>query len=159
MQSRPHATDRPAPTNLAIRLATAGVGVPVILALVFVAPPWAFFLLTLGAGLVGVRELLAMTHPNDGVAQAIGTAVAAASSVAIYLGYADPRVPLTVVLVVPMLGPLVTLVRLGAIETAALRACALGFAPLFVALPLTALALMRRIWPDAGSGLVLLSLG
>jgi phosphatidate cytidylyltransferase len=146
-------------TNLAIRLATAGVAVPVILALVFVAPPWGFYLLVLGASLVGVRELLAMTHPNDGISQGIGTLIAAGASVAVYLGYGDYRVPLTVLLVVPQIGPLVTLMRLGAIETAALRACALGFAPLFVALPLTGLALMRRIWPDAGSGLVLLTLG
>jgi phosphatidate cytidylyltransferase len=145
--------------NLAIRLATAGVGVPVILTLVFIAPPWAFYLLTLAASLVGVRELLAMTHPQDRVAQAFGVVVAAASSVAMYTGYGDARVILTVVLVVPLLGPLVTLVRLGAIETAAFRACALGFGPLFVALPLTVLAAMRLAWPEAGSGLVLLSLG
>lgn len=145
--------------NLAIRLATAGVGVPVILALVYVAPPWAFYLLALAAALVGVGELLAMTHPNNRIAQGIGIAVAAAASVAVYSGYRDMRVVLTVLLVVPILGPLVTLVRLGAIETAALRACALSFGPLFVALPLTVLAAMRRAWPDSGSGLVLLSLG
>jgi phosphatidate cytidylyltransferase len=148
-----------APTNLAMRLATAGVGVPIILYLVFLGPPWAFFVLTLGAGLVGVQELLAMTHAGDKVSQGIGVAISAAASVAVYLGCHDARIILTVLLVVPLLGPLVTLVRLGAIETAALRACALGFAPLFVALPLTALGLIRRLWPDAGSGLALLSLG
>ncbi len=142
-----------------MRLATAGVGVPVILALVFVAPPWAFYVLALAAALVGVRELLAMTHPTDRIAQGIGVAVSAVSSLAIYTSYRDARVVLTVLLVVPLLGPLVTLARLGAIETAALRACALGFAPLFVAVPLTVLAAMRRLWPEAGSGLVLLSLG
>jgi phosphatidate cytidylyltransferase len=145
--------------NLAIRLATAGVGVPLILALIFVAPPWAFYLFALAAALVGVGELLAMTHPNDRITQGIGIAVAAAASLAVYVGYRDLRVVLTVLLVVPILGPLVTLLRLGAIETAALRACALSFGPLSVALPLTALAMMRRAWPAAGSGLVLLSLG
>jgi phosphatidate cytidylyltransferase len=64
-----------------------------------------------------------------------------------------------------MIGPLFTLVRLGKIETAALRACALGLAPLFVAVPLTLLALMRRTmahagaFGDVGSGVVLLCLG
>jgi phosphatidate cytidylyltransferase len=148
-----------APTNLAMRLATAGVGVPIILYLVFLGPPWAFFVLTLAAGLVGVQELLGMTHPGDKVSQGIGVAIAAGASVAVYFGCRDVRIVLTVLLVVPLLGPLVTLVRLGSIETAALRACALGFAPLFVALPLAVLAAMRRLWPDAGSGLVLLSLG
>ena len=39
------------------------------------------------------------------------------------------------------------------IETAALRACALGFGPLFVAVPLTLLALMRKTLGGRGLGL------
>ena len=64
----------------------------------------------------------------------------------------------TLLVVVPLVGPLFTLVRLGAIETAALRACALGFGPLFVAVPLTLLALMRRDLGRDGPGLVVLAL-
>lgn len=60
---------------------------------------------------------------------------------------------------VPMVGPVFTLARLGKIETAALRACALGFGPLFVVVPLTILALMRRTLGDAGPGVVFLCLG
>src|SRR5580704_15751661 len=114
-------------SNLALRLATAAVGVPVILALVFPAPPWAFYALVLGASLVGVRELYAMTHPRDSFAQAVGLAVSASSSVALYMFPDEPRVLLTILVAVPLLGPLVTLARLGAIETAALRASAFGF--------------------------------
>ncbi len=83
-----------------------------------------------------------MTHPHDRVAQAIGIR-ARDGGLAGRLQRIQrrPRHPLTVVLlVVPLLGPLVTLLRLGAIETAALRACALGFGPLFVTVPMTVLA-------------------
>jgi hypothetical protein len=36
-----------------MRLATAAVGVPIILSLLYIAPPWAFYLLVLPAALVG----------------------------------------------------------------------------------------------------------
>src|SRR5579859_1569483 len=133
-----------APSNLALRIATAAVGVPVILALLYLAPAWAFYLLVLAASLIGVRELFAMTHPGDPVAQFLGLAVSVATSLAVYAFPADARVLLTVLVVVPALGPVITLARLGAVETAALRACALGFGPLFVVVPLTLLAVMKK---------------
>jgi phosphatidate cytidylyltransferase len=154
-----------AASNLAIRLATAGVMVPVILGLLYVAPPWAFYLLVLVVALVGSRELFLMTHPGDAVSQGVGILVSGLASLAVYIAGDDPRVPLTLLVVVPLFGPLFTLVRLGKIETAALRACALGFGPLFVAVPLTLLAYMRRMQAQpgvlgpVGSNLVLLCLG
>jgi phosphatidate cytidylyltransferase len=152
------ALDRP-PSNLAIRLATAAVMVPVILGLLYLAPPWAFYLLVVAVALVGMRELFGMTHPGDKTSQGVGVAVSAAASVAIYLYGEDPRVVATVLVAVPLFGPLFTLARLGAIETAAFRACALGFGPLYIVVPLTLLALMRRTLGDVGSNVVLLCLG
>jgi phosphatidate cytidylyltransferase len=147
-------------SNLAIRLATAAVCVPIILGLLYRAPPWAFYLLVVAVALVGVRELLSMTHPGDAAAQAVGVVVSAAASVAIFLRGEDARTLVTVLVAVPMVGPLFTLIRLGPIETAALRVCGLGFGPLFVAVPLTLLALMRRtLGDDLGPGVVLLCLG
>ncbi len=146
-------------SNLALRLATAAVGVPVIIALLYLAPPWAFYALVLLVALVGVYELLGMTHPHDRVGRGIGVFIALGSSLAVYAYPDDPRVLLAVLVVVPVAGPLVTLVRLGALETAALRACALGFAPLFVAVPLTLLAVMRVSYGYAGAGAALLALG
>jgi phosphatidate cytidylyltransferase len=156
--------------NLVMRIATAAVGVPVILALIFVAPPWAFYLLVIAASLVGASELFAMTHAGDPLAQGVGVVVSAAASIAVYFFPQDARVLATVLFAVPAFGPLFTLARLGAvagegprnnngIATAALRLCAMGFGPLFVAVPLTLLAVMRKLWPDAGSGYVVLSLG
>jgi phosphatidate cytidylyltransferase len=150
----------PGASNLAIRLATAAVCVPIILGLLYRAPPWAFYLLVVTVALIGVRELLSMTHPGDGVAQAVGVVVSAAASAAIFLQGDDARTLATVLVAVPLVGPLFTLIRLGSIETAALRACALGVAPLFVAVPLTLLALMRRtLGVGTGPGVVLLCLG
>jgi phosphatidate cytidylyltransferase len=146
-------------SNLVIRLATAAVAVPVILGLLYVAPPWAFYLLVLPVALVGVRELFTMTHPDDALSQAVGVVVSACASLAVYLHGDDARTLATVLVAVPMVGPVFTLVRLGKVETAALRACALSFGPLFVVVPLTLLALMRRTMGDVGSGVVFLCLG
>lgn len=148
-----------AASNLALRFATAAVGVPVILALIYVAPPWAFYLLVLGAALVGEQELFAMSHPGDRVSQAVGVIVSAGASLAVYFGGGDPRVLVTVLVAVPAFAPLFTLVRLGPIESAALRVFAMGFGPLFIAVPLTLLALMRKTFGADGSGFVVLSLG
>ncbi|MGO9834293.1 MAG: phosphatidate cytidylyltransferase [Polyangiaceae bacterium] len=147
-----------AASNLALRLATAAVAVPIILAFVFIAPPWAFYLFVLPISLVGVREFFGMTHPGDRIAQTIGVLLSAAASLAVYFRHDDPRTLVTVLVVVPLVGPLFTLVRLGALDTAALRACALGFGPLFM-LPLTLLAVLRSELGATGSGLVLLALG
>jgi phosphatidate cytidylyltransferase len=146
-------------SNLVLRFATAAVGIPVILLLLYPAPPWAFYLLVLAASLIGARELFAMTHSDDVPAQWAGVVVSAVTSLAVYLFPADSRVILTVVIAVPAIGPVVTLARIGTIETAALRACALGFGPLFVVVPLTLLAVMKKTLGEAGPGSVVLALG
>jgi phosphatidate cytidylyltransferase len=146
-------------SNLAVRLATAAVAVPIILGLLYLAPPWAFFVLVLAAALTGAHELIAMTHPKDRLAQGVGVLLSAATSLALYLGCDDPRWLIAILVVVPITGPLFTLLRLQPIETAALRACTMGFVPLFVVAPLTLLAVLRRQWLDIGSGAVLLALG
>jgi len=146
-------------SNLALRLATAAVGVPVIIALLYLAPAWAFYALVFPVALVGVYELLGMTHPDDAGGRVIGVAIAALASLAVYAFPNDPRVLFTVLTLVPVAAPIITLGRLGAMETAALRACGLGFAPLFVALPLTLLAVLRASYGYAGAGAALLALG
>jgi phosphatidate cytidylyltransferase len=138
-----------------IRIATAIIGVPAILALIYVAPPAGFYALTLVAGLIGTWELLGMTHAGDTGSRVLGVLVSAAVSLAIYFGGHDPRVAMTALIAVPLAGPLLTLFRLGDVRTAALRACAMGFAPLFAGLPLTLLALMRRDLPMGGHYVIL----
>ncbi len=141
--------------NLLSRLATAVVAVPLILWLLFVAPPWGFFILIFVAGLVGCLELFAMTHPGDRVSQTFGTVLSAAASLAVYKYTSDPRVLMTVLVTIPVLAPLLTLARLGDMPTAALRACAMGFGPFFAAIPLTLLAVIQR---DFAPGYALLAM-
>jgi phosphatidate cytidylyltransferase len=148
-----------APSNLTLRLGTAAVMVPIILGLLFLAPAWAFFVLVFPVSLVGVRELFVMTHPDDAVARTVGVVVSAVAGAAVYFWGEDPRVLVTVLAIVPLTGPLVTLIRIGNIDSAALRSIALGFGPLFVVIPLMLLTLMRRILGPLGAGTVLLTLG
>jgi phosphatidate cytidylyltransferase len=147
-----------APSNLAIRLLTAAFAVPAILALLYYGPPGAFYALAFPAAMIGCAELFAMTHPGDRVSQAIGVLISAVTSAVVYVFTSDPRVLVTVLLVVPLLGPMVTLARLGDMGTAAFRSCALSFGPFFVAVPITLLAAMRRDLGDEGPGYVVMVL-
>jgi phosphatidate cytidylyltransferase len=146
------------PSNLTVRLATAAVCVPLILWLLYRGPAWGFFALVFPAVLIGTWELFGMTHPTDRVAQIIGVVLSAIASAAMWWGEHDPRVVITVLVAVPLLGPFVTLLRLGAIETAALRAFAMGFGPLFVAVPLTMLALLRRDMESDGASYAVMTM-
>src|SRR5215472_6996286 len=114
------------PSNLAVRLSTAFVGIPVILSLLYLAPPWAFYLLVLGVALVGVRELFGMTHQRDPISQAVGVVVSAAASLAVYLRSDDPDTILGVAVTVPLVALLFTVARPGVVETAGPRAYALA---------------------------------
>ncbi|HEX7666657.1 MAG TPA: phosphatidate cytidylyltransferase [Polyangiaceae bacterium] len=140
-------------SNLVVRVATAAVGAPAILALLYYGPAWGFFCLTLVVGLIGAWEFFGMTHPEDATSRICGVLFSAIAATAVYFG--DHRVVVTVLAVMPLLGPLFTLVRLGDIKTAALRACAMSTVPLFAAVPLSWLAILRR---DDGPGWVVMTI-
>lgn len=146
-------------SNLAARLATAFVGVPVILSLLYLAPPWAFYLLVLAVALVGVRELFVMTHQGDRIAQAFGVFVSAAASLTLYLRADDASAVLCVTVAVPLGALLFTVARPGDVETAGSRVFALGTGPLLIVVPLTLLGVMRRAMEATGANAVLLALG
>jgi phosphatidate cytidylyltransferase len=146
------------PSNLTLRLATAAVCVPVILLLLYRGPAWGFYLLVFPAVIVGTWEFFSMTHAGDRVAQGIGVALGAITSLTIYTLSHDARAMVTLLVALPLAGPLVTLLRLGSIESAALRAFAMGFGPLFVAVPLTLLALLRSDMGSDGASYVVMTL-
>src|SRR3954468_16580215 len=91
--------------NLAVRLLTAAVGAPLIIALLYKGPPWGFYLLVLPATLIGAWELFNMTHAGDRLSQAMGVGMTAAASLALYLADGDTRVLATMIVVVPLAGP------------------------------------------------------
>src|ERR1700690_4517313 len=92
------------PSNLALRLATAAVGVPIILGTNYFAPPLAFYIIVLGAALVGAQELFAMTHQHDRVSQWAGILLSAAASVIVFVRYDAPDALLAVLVGVPLCG-------------------------------------------------------
>jgi len=141
-------TEKKAPSNLFVRLATAVVAVPLILLLLYRGPAWGFYLLAFPAALIGSQELFAMTHEGDRISQLIGVAMSAGVSLALYFLGTDIRVVLAIIAIVPVAGPLITLARLGDIKTAAIRSMAMGMGPIYVAAPLTWLAIVRRDVPN-----------
>ncbi len=96
-------------SNLAVRLATAAVGAPAILALLYKGPPWGFYLLVLPATLIGAWELFNMTHPADRASQVLGVLATAAVSAAVYFADGDVRILATLLAVAPLAGPLLGL--------------------------------------------------
>jgi phosphatidate cytidylyltransferase len=147
-----------AASNLALRLLTAAAVVPPLLLLMFWGPAWGFFALVLLVAALGALELFRMTHPRDAVAQGIGVASTVAVALSVYLFPRDPRVLISVLLVVPVVGVLLPLARLGDIATAGLRVMAGAAGPLYIGVPLAALALLRRDLGSSGPGWVLLTL-
>ncbi len=145
--------------NLAIRLLTSVVVVPLLLAALFVAPSWVWFAVVLCACVVGGLELFGMTHPGDRVAQAVGALATAAASAALYFYASDPRVLVTLMVVVVLQGALMPLWRLGEIKTAALRVFSGMAGPLYVGVLLTTVASIHRDHFDTGGpGMVVMIL-
>ncbi len=144
--------------NLAVRVATACVGAPLILALLYKGAPWGFYVLVMPATLIAAWEFFGMTHPGDRPSQVAGMVATAAVSVATYVAGGDARIFATLLVVVPLWGPLLTLWRLGDMKTAALRACAMSFGPLYMGVPLTLLAVLRRDLGAEGPGYVVLAI-
>ena len=130
-----------------VRLATAAVAIPLLFALVFYAPKWGFYALVFVATGVGCLELFGMTHPKDKVAQALHTATALGVSFALFWFGSDAKVLITIAALVPTVSMLVSLARLGEIETAALRMTAGAFGPLY----LLGLTLLSRVHIERGS--------
>ncbi len=122
--------------------------VPPLLWLLFLGPAWGFFLLVLASAAIAADELFRMTHPGDALARAAGILTTLGTMVSLYLWGSDPRALLSVLFVVPLLGLMLPLWRLGEIPTAALRTFAGVTGPLYIGGLLTALALLRR---DAGA--------
>ena len=147
-----------AASNLKVRLLTAAVVVPPLLWLLFLGPAWGFFVLVLLAAAIAADELFRMTHPDDAVARAVGILTTLGTAVSLYAWGRDPRALLSVLFVVPLLGLLMPLWRLGQIPTAALRTFAGVTGPLYIGGLLTALALLRRDAGASGPGYVLMCL-
>jgi phosphatidate cytidylyltransferase len=148
--------------NLFVRLATGLIGAPLILLLLYLGPAWGWLVFVGVAAAVGAYELFGMTHPGDRVAQVLGVALTETVIASLWFFTADARVLLTLLVVAPIVGLLLVLVRLGDVHTAAVRVMANTFGPLYVGGALGAIILLRRdgddLGPHAGAGFVVLAL-
>ncbi|MEJ7730337.1 MAG: phosphatidate cytidylyltransferase [Polyangiaceae bacterium] len=145
-------------SNLAVRFATALVGGPIILALLYLGPPWGWLCFVAAATAVGAWELFGMTHPEDDVSRAAATVITVALTLGIWFCTGSAVQLLTLFLVVPLVGMVITLVRLGDMKTAAMRTMALAFGPLYVGGGMAALAMLRRDGGEDGASFVVLAL-
>jgi phosphatidate cytidylyltransferase len=145
--------------NLAVRLLTAAVAVPIILLLLYKGPAWGLFPVAVVATIIGAWELFGMTHQGDGFGRVIGVLLSVVASATAYFYGHDLRFVIGLMAGIPLAGPMITLVRLGDVETAGMRAASMGFGPLYVGLPLTWLCVMRRdVGGNAGASYVVLAL-
>lgn len=147
-----------AKSNLVVRLMTALVGAPLILALLYLGPAWGWFAFVATAAAVGAFELFSMTHAGDRTSQVVGVLVTEVVMLVLYTRGTDPKTLLTLLLALPLVAMLLVLWRLGDLGTAAMRVTTGAFGPLYVGGGLAALTLLRRDGGDDGPAFVVLAL-
>jgi len=146
------------PNNLRVRIVTALILAPLVLLLLFYGPAWGWALfIALSAGQVG-GEMLAMTHPTDRVSRLVGAFMSFGICLLSYASAGDLRLFLTGIFCVLIVGAMLPLLRLGQIQTAALRMLGGISAPLYVGVLMSTLTLLRRDPGDAGPRYVLFTL-
>jgi phosphatidate cytidylyltransferase len=106
---------------------------------------------------VGAAEFFQMTHPGDAISRATGIAFTLLVSVGLYFGADDARVLITLFAALPLAALLLSLARLGDVNTAALRMAATAFGPQWLGM-LTLLAVLRRDQGALGPPYVLMTL-
>jgi phosphatidate cytidylyltransferase len=144
--------------NLAIRLLTAAVASPIILGVLFFGSPEAWFALVLCTQLAAAVEVLGMTHPGDRVSQLTGVLCTGMVSAALYCPEGDAKILASALFVSTIIAALVPLVRIGDINTGALRMMSSIATPIYVGLMFCTLALIRRDGGADGPGFVLMTL-
>jgi phosphatidate cytidylyltransferase len=141
--------------NLAVRLLTAAVGIPIILYLLFWAPPYAFSLVVFPAALIGARELATMTmRGQPALAVWLVIATMAASGVLVFAPNADALVALIFGIV--LTGALAVLIRPDPLAEASGRMAWLIAGPLYIGGGIAAIAKLHHF--EHGGTWVLLSM-
>ena len=144
-----------AKSNLAVRLLTSAVAVPLLLVLIFKGPALGWALLIFAATTVAAQELYAMTAPGDRVAQVFGILATLSVALIVYFAPGDARAILTLGVVLPLVELLVPLICVKDIANSGLRMMTLVAGPWYIGALLTTTSLLRR---DFGPGWVLLVL-
>ena len=145
-------------SNLLQRLPSAVVAAPIMLGLLYYGPPWGWLLLVMAAATIGSLELFAMTHPKDRVSAYIGTALVLGVIGVLWQFTNEPKILLVLIFALPFIALVLTMMRLGDIDTAAQRGLAMAFGPLYVGGGLATSALLCRDGGDDGPSFVLLAI-
>jgi phosphatidate cytidylyltransferase len=149
-------------SNFVVRFLTALVGIPIILGILYVAPPLAWFVLCGVAMLIATWEFLTMTHPDDPTGRWLGMALSLGLFtllVATHFGAVHGAWLGAALAALAPVTLLASLARPNAIHTALPRNGALLMAPLYLAVPMAALALVRTFGTSVqGGGLCLLTM-
>lgn len=147
-----------AKSNLVVRVLSSVVALPVVIGLLFFAPPIGWFGLVMVAILVGAFELYSMSTKTDRISVGFGMLLTGALSSALYFDSERSRVLVTLIVATPVLAMLVPLFRFRSIENAGLELMTAIGGPFYVGGMLMTSALLRRDLGDAGSRWVLLTL-
>lgn len=142
-------------SNLAVRLLTAAVGIPIILWMLYWAPPYVFSCFAVLVTLVGALELGTMTLKGDAPLRAwLVIASMATTAVIVFSTRADAL--LTLVFGVVVTGALAALVRVDPMSAASGRMGWLIAGPLYVGGALAAIAKLHHF--EHGGTWVVLSM-
>jgi phosphatidate cytidylyltransferase len=119
-------------SNLALRLGTAGVTVPLILYSLFLPPRWLFPFLTLLVCTLSAHELFAMATPQHPLTRAWGVLTSIALCLVIGGGFVDPQWVLPAFVLITIGGLLTSLYQVEPIAGAASRAAWAVAGPLYL---------------------------
>ncbi len=128
-------------SNLAVRILTAAVAVPVLLYLLLLAPQWGFVALLALAGAIAGAELFAMTMPQQRLQQVWGVAAVLVVFAAVNQ-HRDPEWFVAVMMVVVLGGMLAALLRPEPMQQAAARMGWLIAGPVYLGVLLGAQSLL-----------------
>lgn len=141
------------PSNLAIRLATAAVGIPIILWMLYMAPPWVFSVFAVFASGIAAQELGAMTQKESRLLRVwLIFASVVVTAVLVFVPTAEALS--TLLFGVFVTGALALLVRPDPMETAARRMGWLIAGPIYVGGAVAAIGKLHHL-PNGGTWVVL----
>jgi len=141
------------PSNLAIRLLTAAVGIPIILWMLYLAPPWVFSIFGVCASGIAAQELAAMTQ-KESRALRVWLILASATVTGVLVFLPTVEALSTLLFGVFVTGALALLVRPDPMETAARRMGWLIAGPIYVGGAVAAIAKLHHL-PNGGTWVVL----
>ena len=139
--------------NTLTRFATAAIGIPILLWLMFIGPPWAFLLLVLAAVARGGHELMRMTMVGAPLLHLWGV-LATVGIAAAHLLAPDARVLATLILPHAAIATIASLSKPQPTEAAGMRLAWLLAGPLYVGGLASSVAAVHRV-PHGGEWVLL----